>query len=173
MRTKKQVATAASRGGAGPPGASIRAYARHRGVSHEAVRKALAAGRITAGPDGWIDPEVADREWEANTLPGAGQHKAPSPRPFALSRAAREHYRAELARIEYEERVGRLLDAEEVRAAAFACARRARDLLLAMPDRVAPVVAGLADVRECHRVLEAEVRRALAELSGDLRKGSR
>jgi hypothetical protein len=48
-------------------GLSIRAYAAKRGCSHTAVRKALAAGRITALEDGSIDPERADREWEANT----------------------------------------------------------------------------------------------------------
>jgi len=70
-----------------------------------------------------------------------------------------------LARLEYEQRVGGLLDADEVRTAAYTCARCARDLLLAIPSRVAPVVAGLTDVAECHRVLEAEVSRALDELS--------
>jgi hypothetical protein len=46
-------------------GLSIRAYARHRGVSHTAVRKALRAGRIAALPDGTIDPAVADVAWNA------------------------------------------------------------------------------------------------------------
>ena len=148
-------------------GLSLRAYARRRGVSHEAVRRALASGRIAARPDGRIDPEMADRQWGANTRPKAGQGATADPpvMSFAEARALREHYRAELARLEYEQRVDGLLDAEEVRAAAFTCARRARDLLLAMPDRVAPVVAGLTDVGECHRVLETEVARALDELS--------
>ena len=37
-------------------GLSIRAYARHRGVSHVAVKKAIDTGRITPLPDGTIDP---------------------------------------------------------------------------------------------------------------------
>ena len=49
-------------------GLSIRAYARHRGVSHVAVKKAIDTGRITALPDGTIDPEVADAQWAQNTL---------------------------------------------------------------------------------------------------------
>lgn len=49
-------------------GVSIRAYARHRGVSHVAVIKAIKEGRITPEPDGTIDPEKADAEWEANTV---------------------------------------------------------------------------------------------------------
>ena len=50
-------------------GLSIRAYARHRGVSHVAVKKAIDTGRITPLPDGTIDPAVADAQWAANTTP--------------------------------------------------------------------------------------------------------
>lgn len=48
-------------------GLTIRGYARHRGVSHTAVRKALATGRSTASPDGSIDPVMADRQWAGAT----------------------------------------------------------------------------------------------------------
>nr|DAI87918.1 MAG TPA: Protein of unknown function (DUF1441) [Caudoviricetes sp.] len=50
-------------------GLSIRAYARHRGVSHVAVKKAIDTGRITPLPDGTIDPVTADAQWAANTTP--------------------------------------------------------------------------------------------------------
>ena len=49
-------------------GLSIRAYARHRGVSHVAVKKAIDTGRITALQDGTIDPDAADAQWAQNTL---------------------------------------------------------------------------------------------------------
>lgn len=52
---------------------SLRAYARHRGVSLRAVQKALASGRIAAREDGRLDADVADRNWARNT--------APRPRP--------------------------------------------------------------------------------------------
>lgn len=57
-------------------GLSRRAYARHRGVAENAVRKAIAAGRITLEPDGTIDPEKADRDWAARTDPAQqrGRH---------------------------------------------------------------------------------------------------
>ena len=48
-------------------GLSIRAYARHRGVSDTAVHKAIRAGRITPEADGTIDPERADRDWAKNS----------------------------------------------------------------------------------------------------------
>ncbi|MBS1941695.1 MAG: elements of external origin [Bacteroidetes bacterium] len=49
-------------------GLSIRAYARHRGVSHVAVKKAIDTGRIRPLPDGTIDPQAADAQWAQNTL---------------------------------------------------------------------------------------------------------
>jgi len=65
-------------------GLSIRAYARHRGVSHVAVKKAIDTGRITALPDGTIDPDAADAQWAQNTLQprrAAAQEQASSPKP--------------------------------------------------------------------------------------------
>jgi hypothetical protein len=50
-------------------GLSIRGYARHRRVTHQAVRKAIAAGRIVVGADGTIDPAVADQAWQERTAP--------------------------------------------------------------------------------------------------------
>ena len=44
-------------------GLSIRAYARHRGVSDAAVRKAIAAGRITPEADGTLDAARANAQW--------------------------------------------------------------------------------------------------------------
>ncbi len=50
---------------------TFRGYAKQRGASPEAVSKAVRSQRISTirTPDGrrLIDPEVADREWAANT----------------------------------------------------------------------------------------------------------
>jgi hypothetical protein len=49
------------------PRLTVRAYARHRGISHTAVLKAIASHRIVRGKDGLIDADSADRDWTANT----------------------------------------------------------------------------------------------------------
>jgi phage terminase Nu1 subunit (DNA packaging protein) len=53
------------------PKMSIAEYSRHRGVSDMAVHRAINEGRITLHSDKlgkrYIDSEVADREWYANT----------------------------------------------------------------------------------------------------------
>jgi P27 family predicted phage terminase small subunit len=54
---------------------SLQAYGKRRGVSHEAVRKAVEVGRLAAsvvmvaGKPKIADPELADREWAAHTRP--------------------------------------------------------------------------------------------------------
>jgi hypothetical protein len=62
-------------------GLSRRAYARHRGVSDMAVRKAIASGRITVEDDGTIDPEKADRAWGSSSDPAQVRPVAKSPSP--------------------------------------------------------------------------------------------
>ena len=183
-------------------GLSVRAYARHRGVSHTAVRKALAAGRIVADTDGMIDPTVADRQWATSTdlsKPRNSVNGVPKPRKaavapsepigmpgvgagevlnassggdaarlvssYANSRAAREAYLARLAKLDFERKSGKLIDADEVRAQLFALGRRARDSLRGVPDRLAPILVGQTDDAVIHRMLTEEIERGLAELS--------
>ena len=43
-------------------GVSLRAYAKHRGVSDTAVRKAIKSGRIQAETDGTIDIAKVDKQ---------------------------------------------------------------------------------------------------------------
>ena len=48
---------------------SLRAYARHRGVSLRAVQKAIASGRISTREDGRVDAATCDANWASNTAP--------------------------------------------------------------------------------------------------------
>jgi hypothetical protein len=48
---------------------SLRAYARHRGVSLRAVQKAIQSGRIERTPAGKIDVQTADTQWDRRTAP--------------------------------------------------------------------------------------------------------
>lgn len=51
---------------------SQREYARRRGVTEGAIRKAVRDKRITLTASGKIDPAIADVEWAKNTLPRDG-----------------------------------------------------------------------------------------------------
>jgi len=173
----------------------IRAYARHRGVTPAAVRKAIKTGRITAS-EGKIDPELADRQWAANTdeskprnsvsgNPAGTQSAHPSltrpthrpprwtPAPassggYATARAIRESYEARIRELDFKRMSGELVAVDDVRVAAYNTNRRARDLLLAIPDRVAAVIAGLTDRAQVHKILAEEFQRVCDELSNPL-----
>jgi hypothetical protein len=169
---------------------SIRAYAKHRSVTPAAVRKAIKTGRIST-TNGKIDPAVADIQWRSNTDeskprnsvtgdPGGqlgrsaapvsptyrpGSSSLPRTNGYAAARAVRETYEAKIRELDYKVRTGELVRADKARIAFSNAARRVRDLLLAIPERLGPVVAGLTDESEIHRVLSEEIRRACEELS--------
>jgi hypothetical protein len=155
------------------PMLGIRAYARHRQVSHVAVLKALKSGRIHANPEGLVDAEAADRAWARNTHPAP---RAPRAIPsvatedggYSAARTVRAVYEARLARLEYERRAAALLPADEVRTASHRIGEIFRQRMFQVPDAV---VARLqAYVREhgavpdepaVHQILTAEIRAAL------------
>jgi hypothetical protein len=167
-------------------------YARYRGVSRQAVLKAVRSGRIVLDKNRRLNPDEADAAWLKNTdptkpsnsvggdpsgaVPKRFRSHAESERVMAnagpdyhVSRAVRETYLAKLIRLEYEQKTGKLIDAEESRRAAFEDNRRVRDLLLAIPDRTAAQLAACSDPNECRRLLTEEIRRACEELSDEPR----
>jgi len=151
-------------------GLSIRAYAQHRGVSHEAVRKAIAAGRIQKEADGSIDPIKADAQWQQHTRPAVSPNAKgvatsaakpavtarvlPAPSmpssgdeargvDYQKARAVRETYAARLAKLEFEERSDKLVNKDEVDTKVFTLARQLRDRMLQIPNKVAPEIVAL------------------------------
>ena len=156
---------------------SIRAYAKHRKVSHTAVQKAIKQGRIQQTSDGLIDTDQADRDWQRNSSPvNAPKSAVPPPAAseraiggptYAQSRAVRELYLARLAKIEFEERSSKLVSRDEVTVQAFTKARTIRDNLLNIPDRLASMLAAESDPTQVHEILTEEIRKALDDLSSN------
>jgi hypothetical protein len=162
-------------------GVSLRAYARMRGCSLTAVQKAISSKRITTLADGTIDAERANQEWAKNKFAGQTIHKpsaaAPSPmhEPPAASgdpvtaylraRAVKESFAARTAQLEYEERAGKLIPAARAAEYAAGFSSIVKDGLMAMPDRLAPMLAAVDDEKAIHRMLVAEVSAALRKVS--------
>ena len=80
------------------------------------------------------------------------------------SRARREHYLAEKARLDALQGRKELLPADQVKAEAFSMARALRDGLMRVADRLAPTLAATADARQVHHLLTEEIRVALRSL---------
>jgi hypothetical protein len=173
-------------------GVSIRAYARMRGCSESAVRKAITSKRIKPEADGTIDPERANKQWEQNTFLGATLRPSaakPAPPPpaqqrmavpsvagvespssdpvqsFLRARAVKETFNAKVAQMEYEERAGRLIQASRAAEYASTFSSIVKDHLMAMPDRLAPVLAAVDDEDAIHKILFNDVSAVLKKLS--------
>lgn len=119
---------------------SVNAYAKHRGVYHQAVREAIQRGTISKRADGKIDSEVADREWAANVHPvsSAASGGVASYSAFRAARAAQD---AKMAQLKTQEKAGQLVSASEVARANEMRAAEERDALLGLPSRRASDVA--------------------------------
>jgi hypothetical protein len=155
---------------------SLRAYARHRGVSETAVRKAIKSGRITKNKNGKVDPKIADQEWQKNTDPAQIKTANISEKPsnnfsslagpsYQQSRAIKEAYNAKLTRLQFEKESKKLISIDDVKISAFNAARMTRDRILNIPDRVIPQLVGKTNIFEMKEILKTELIKALEELS--------
>lgn len=174
---------------------NIAEFARLKGVSAQAVHKAIDSGRLVEClrhdpkyKKPRIDPVVAAQEWERNTdhsrrTVGADIRPKPEkidysflqakaaelPQPTSgpslnQSKAILEAYKARLAKLDYDEKVGKLVEVEKVKAEAFKLARAVRDNLFNIPDRVAAEFAGCNNAAEIHMRLNDELRKAMEEI---------
>lgn len=170
-------------------GISIRAYARHRGVTDTAVHKAIRAGRVTPEADGTIDTDRADREWARNTdtpkkgtqqraesvtvRENAGEQTAALPSggtSLLQARTVNEVVKAQTNKVRLARLKGELVDRPQAVAHVFKLARSERDAWLNWPARVSAQMAAKLgiDPHAMHVALEAAVREHLQEL-GELR----
>jgi len=80
------------------------------------------------------------------------------------SRARKEHYQAELAKLQVSQQRGELVPAEQVKKEAFQMGRVVREALANLADRLSHELAGVSDPAIIHQVLTQEHRAALMEL---------
>jgi hypothetical protein len=158
-------------------------YAKLRGMTRQAVYKAIKEGRLIEAvlSTGLIDVDVADREWAAHTNPLNGGNRftreddivpkaravginPDAPPPLNESKTLRAAYEAKLAQLEYEEKSEILINADAVKRDAFKAARLTRDAMLAIPDRMAAELAGVTDAFVIHTKMTHEIRAAIAEV---------
>ncbi len=170
-------------------------YARHLGVSEAYVSKMKRDGKIPVRADGKIDFAEADMARKRNGDPARAPLQTPaafdaSSRPeqpaaasnvggvsYSDARTAREAYQAKLAKLEYEERTGKLIPRREVEDAMVTAGRSIRSGLDAIPGLADSIVAavrnggGPLEVRQLLRTkvveLEKKIAESLTRLGGD------
>jgi hypothetical protein len=170
-------------------------YAKHRGVSPQAVRKAIKEGRLSRsvtfeGRRALIDTAAADVEWRRNTASSkqrtadqintgkAAAQGLIEAMPdggvgvnYSKARAYGEGFKAKLLELEYREKAAQLVRVEEVKMAQFKTVRQFRDAVQNIPIRVVSELAAIVgDVspdkrHEMLQVMQREINRTLETLA--------
>ena len=162
-------------------------YAAIKGVSPQAVRKAIKEKRLTdsvkkEGRGYLIDSELADKEWQQNT--NESQQRSPqainigksiaerSAVPnYTQARAFAEQYKAKLLELEFREKAKDLVRVHDVKVAVYKTNRQFRDAVNNIPIRIvsemAAVVGNLSKEKEHEMLLimQREIRTALEQLA--------
>lgn len=161
-------------------------YARRRGCTEAAVRRAVRDGRITL-IDGKIDPVAADAQWARNTRVRAGSRPTDDVNlstsgatggragddnddeddatGYWKSRARRERAEAELAELKLSELQGHLVRADDWAAALARRAAAFREGLLQIPARLSAQLAAEGDQARVHTLLEDKLRQVMDQLT--------
>ena len=83
---------------------------------------------------------------------------------YAESKAKREHFLAELARLDVEQKKKDLIPVTDIKKSSFEMGRAIREKLTNLADRLASQIAGETDPQIIHKLLTEEHRTALEEL---------
>jgi hypothetical protein len=169
-------------------------YAQHRKITARSVWRHLASGLIPKsavireGRRLFIDQAKADKALGAITsrkeILGRAEPKVKktaeptdqekvktaarggtSGLSFHEARTVKERYKAALLKIEFDEKMGALVDAEKVKLTAYNTARQVRDALLNIPTRISAILAAESDQNRVAEILTGEIRQALEALT--------
>ena len=159
------------------------AWAKKHGFSRQYANQLIREGIVKSYGNGKINPTQADSALAAVKNPSYPERRVESgnalnghainshledaglPTMLLKTRIKNEMERGKILEARAKSETRELVSAEQVRVAAFNKARIVRDVLLNIPDRVASIVASIADEHKVHEILTTEIRIVLEELS--------
>ena len=156
--------------------------AKLKNVSRMAVSKKVKSGKLDGAivnhnGKKLVNKDEAFRLWELQAPPSRVKSvrtqlkkeinslPADSIPDFAESKAKRDFYLAELAKLDVEEKKKQLVSVDEIKKSSFAKARSIREALTNLTDRLSHQLAGEDDATVIHNLLSTEHREALENLA--------
>jgi phage terminase Nu1 subunit (DNA packaging protein) len=137
---------------------SQRKYAKMRGVSSSWISRLCRQGKIPTVA-GRIDVAAADRAWTQ----GSGENDEEI--TFAEAQRRWRLATAQLRELELKQKEGGLVFAADVQHEVERVFANVRSRLLAMPTKMAPILASIHSVPECAEILRHEIYLALSFLA--------
>ena len=161
---------------------SMAELAKLKNVSRMAVSKKVKSGKLDSAVVNHngrklINKEEAFRLWDIQALPSKNttvrkqlkqkiSAKTDDEIPaYGESKAKREYFLAELAKLDVEEKKEQLVSVDEIKKSSFAKARAMREALTNLADRLSHQLAGEDDATVIHNLLSIEHREALENLA--------
>ena len=161
---------------------SMAELAKLKNVSRMAVSKKVKSGKLDSAVVNHngrklINKEEAFRLWDIQALPSKDttvrkqlkqkinaktEDEIPA---YGESKAKREYFLAELAKLDVEEKKEQLVSVDEIKKSSFAKARAMREALTNLADRLSHQLAGEDDATVIHKIIYSEHREVLENLS--------
>ena len=178
---------------------SLKEYCVWRGVRYRAVRDAIDNGRLEGawlktGKSYQIKKELADKLWVMNADPQReiklrpgekridekyGKPEAlidnveqdgPARSNFNKARAVEKTFQAKLAQIEYNQKIEKLIERDQVIREYGEVAQMVKNSMLNIPGRIMDKIAAETDPYKCENMLRKEINEALEALSYELKR---
>jgi hypothetical protein len=131
-------------------------------VSADAKQRDRKPLEASADPPPPAQVPAASGEQLKSLIMGLPEDQIPG---LDVSRERKEHYNAEIARLQALKEREELVPTADVKRMASTLGRQIRDNILSIPNRVAPLLAAAQDSGEVHRLLSEELRTALRVLA--------
>lgn len=149
-----------------------------RGVSRQSVNELVSRGILTLH-DGKLNVEEADAAClerldpaRSAVLNAVGRPDADTFDPdadstatYQAARAMREGYEARIAKLEFLEKKGELVDAGQIENAFREIGREVREKLMNLSPRLSPMLAAETDPRKIDQMLTVDIRRICDDLA--------
>ena len=160
---------------------SLAELAMLKNVSRAAVTKKIKTGKLDSAVVNhngrkMVNKEEAFRLWDLQALPSKDttvrnqikqeiDSKTYEQIPaYGESKAKREYFLAELAKLDVEEKKKQLVSVDEIKKSSFATGRSIREALTNLADRLSHQLAGEDDATVIHNIISNEHREALENL---------
>ena len=160
--------------------------AKLKSVSRSAVAQKKQKGIlkdaiVEVGNREMLNKDLALELWDKNTDPARGVISVATPTKqelkkkvealpddaipdFNVSRARKEHYLSELAKIQVAQQKKELMPVTEIKKTSFQLGRSIRESMANLADRLSNEIAGETDPQAIHKLLTEEHRAALEQL---------
>lgn len=146
-------------------------FARQMGCARSWVTTLKNQGRLVLTEDGRVLVEASKARIASSN--GVDSRSSVTTPQIKDARERRENIEAQLKQMDLDERMGKLMPADQVVSAISSAAVTLRSRLESLPDVLAPQLAAMANEQEIRAFLAEEIENLLAELSAGFEAAGR